>query len=71
MNDDEVVGEHTCTCCSICIPPFVGCVDQALPIRYCDCLDVRFALLTVKKPRRVCSNYRFLSEGLNMYQLGT
>jgi hypothetical protein len=30
-------------------------------------LDVWFALLTVNESRRVCSNYEFLGEILNMY----
>jgi hypothetical protein len=46
-------------------------VDKALPRSHCDCLDVRFALLTVNESRRVCSNYKFLSKIQNMYQLGT
>jgi hypothetical protein len=44
----------------------MGGVDQALPIGYCDCLGVRFALLTVNEYRRVCSNYKFLGEITNM-----
>jgi hypothetical protein len=47
--------------------PIVGCVDKALPRWYCDCLDVRFASLTMNKSRRVCSNYKFLGEILNMH----
>jgi hypothetical protein len=67
MNGDEVVRERTLY---LFIPrefPTVGRVTGALQINICDYFDVRFALLTANEFRRVCSNYEFLSEILNMY----
>jgi hypothetical protein len=47
MNGDEVVRGHPLYLFVPAAFPIMGCVDKALSIRYCDCLDVRFALLTV------------------------
>jgi hypothetical protein len=65
MNGDEGIENTPCAFVPAAFP-IMGCVDKALPIRYCDCLDVRFALLTVNESRRVCSNYKFLGEIPNM-----
>jgi hypothetical protein len=68
MNGDEVVRERTLY---LFVPsefPTVGCISKSLTeLNICDCLDVRFALLTVSESCRVCSNYEFLGEILNMY----
>jgi hypothetical protein len=45
----------------------MGSVSKALSIGVLVTVDVRFTLLTVNESRRVCLNYEFLSEILNMY----
>jgi hypothetical protein len=67
MNGDEVVRESALYLFVPSAFPIMGCVDKALQDEICDCLDVRFALLTVNESRRVGSNYKFLSKILNMY----
>jgi hypothetical protein len=66
MNDDEGVGEHTLYLCSIWISDHGMCRQSFTDLNTCD-FDVQFALLLVSESRGVCSNYKFLSEILNMY----
>jgi hypothetical protein len=66
MNGDEVVREHTLYLLFQLHSRSWDVWTKLYQFDICDCLDVRFALLTVNESRRVCLNYKFLGEILNM-----